>query len=255
MPTRYLTTGQVADILSVKSDTVLKWIRSGLLPARRTAGGHHRINESDLDRLTHVVNESALKNAHRQKSKTQQIQYCWEFYGNGCTSEDCLKCAVYLIRAQRCYEVAELAPELEIQKTYCKKSCEECDYYDLVHDQNANVLVVTTDKQLSAKLLKPAEALGINLQIADSAYSCSLLINDFRPDFAVIDCEIGPDACEIGHHLVKDPRIPNIRLIIAGECHDFPPKCDKKVLARIKKPTDLFAIVHILERVSIENNN
>ncbi len=51
MNSRMLTTGQAAKICSVTPDTVLKWIHSGALPARRTAGGHHRIDEQDLSRF------------------------------------------------------------------------------------------------------------------------------------------------------------------------------------------------------------
>ncbi|MHC4663312.1 MAG: helix-turn-helix domain-containing protein, partial [Planctomycetota bacterium] len=58
MDQKYLTTGQAAIRCSVSPDTVLKWIRSGLLPARKTAGGHHRINERDLDR---VLNQSEFE--------------------------------------------------------------------------------------------------------------------------------------------------------------------------------------------------
>ena len=39
MSERYLSTGQAAGICSVSPDTILKWIRSGKLPARKTAGG------------------------------------------------------------------------------------------------------------------------------------------------------------------------------------------------------------------------
>lgn len=252
MPTRYLTTGQVADILSVKSDTVLKWIRSGLLPARRTAGGHHRINEADLERLTQVVNETGKGKRTAPEGGKQSIQYCWEFYGDGNPPESCLKCAVYMMRAQRCYEAAQLAPESGVVKAFCDRSCEECDYYELIHDQNVNVLVVTRDKPLIERLLDNADALGVNLQIADSAYSCSLIIAEFRPNYAVIDCAIGPDACEIGNHLAQDPRVPKIQLIIAGECHDFPPKCNRKVLARIKRPSDMFEIVSTFKDAAVD---
>ena len=51
MADRFLTTGEAAQICSVTRDTIFKWIRSGYLPARRTAGGHHRIDRNDLDKL------------------------------------------------------------------------------------------------------------------------------------------------------------------------------------------------------------
>ena len=42
------TTGKAAPLCSVKPDTVLKWIKKGVLPATRTVGGHYRVEEQDL---------------------------------------------------------------------------------------------------------------------------------------------------------------------------------------------------------------
>jgi excisionase family DNA binding protein len=42
----YITTGEAAAIFDVDSDTVLRWIKSGKIPAIRTLGGHYRINRN-----------------------------------------------------------------------------------------------------------------------------------------------------------------------------------------------------------------
>jgi excisionase family DNA binding protein len=252
MSTRYLTTGQVADMLSVKSDTVLKWIRSGLLPARRTAGGHHRVNQDDLEQLNLVLNKSPEPSQPQAVLKKPSIQYCWEFYSKNGLPEDCLGCAVYNLRAQRCYEVARQFPEAKILKTYCKKTCEECEYYDLVHEQNTNILIVTQDKKWAEDVTENADSLGINLQIADSGYSCSLLISDFRPDYAVIDCSIGPEVRDISNNLAIDPRIPKLRIILAGNECEFPKECDKKIFARMERPAGLFEITHVIDSKTME---
>ena len=47
----YLTTFQVADLMSVTPDSVLKWIKSGKLEALRTPGGHYRIAKKDVETL------------------------------------------------------------------------------------------------------------------------------------------------------------------------------------------------------------
>jgi len=52
---RMFSTGKVARLLSVTPDTVLKWIKSGQLRARRTAGGHYRVAQRDLDSLMAIV--------------------------------------------------------------------------------------------------------------------------------------------------------------------------------------------------------
>jgi excisionase family DNA binding protein len=48
---RLLSTGNAARLLSVTPDTVLKWIKSGRLPAIRTAGGPYRIARRDIAAL------------------------------------------------------------------------------------------------------------------------------------------------------------------------------------------------------------
>ena len=48
MSSQLLTTGKAALLCSVKPDTVLKWIKKGVLPATRTVGGHYRVEEQDL---------------------------------------------------------------------------------------------------------------------------------------------------------------------------------------------------------------
>jgi excisionase family DNA binding protein len=46
---RLLTARQVADQLSVSTETVLRWTRAGKLSAIRLPGGAIRFRESDLD--------------------------------------------------------------------------------------------------------------------------------------------------------------------------------------------------------------
>jgi excisionase family DNA binding protein len=50
-PGRYLTSAEVAEAVGVSSRTVSNWIREGHLKAHRTAGGHGRVAEEDLDRF------------------------------------------------------------------------------------------------------------------------------------------------------------------------------------------------------------
>ena len=245
MSSQFLTTGQAADILSVTPDTVLKWIRLGLLPARRTAGGHHRIDRRDLDLVL-----AAVPSSHQYKAKTRQhsFEYCWEFYGNGDLPERCRGCAVYSMRAHRCYEVAKLAPESGHLKAFCERTCEECEYYRLVHEQSTNVLVVTDDKELTASLLRDAVSTDFNLEVADCEYAASLKIADFRPDFAVVDCSLGRRASgDIGRHLVQDPRIPSVRVVLAGTDDEFPEECDKEIFARMERPFGIREIDDIID--------
>ncbi len=49
--TDYLSTTQVADLLGVHQNTVLKWIREGRLPARRFGVKLWRILRSDVEKM------------------------------------------------------------------------------------------------------------------------------------------------------------------------------------------------------------
>jgi excisionase family DNA binding protein len=49
MTTRLLTAAQVADLLGVSAETVLRWHRRGELPAFRLPSGAIRFNEAALD--------------------------------------------------------------------------------------------------------------------------------------------------------------------------------------------------------------
>jgi excisionase family DNA binding protein len=128
----YLTTFEAAKILSVSPDAVLKWIKSGILNARRTPGGHHRIAKSSIEKLL-----SLNEKIYSSKQDKQEFQYCWEF---NCRSdncpEDCESCVVYNIRAERCYKMLSFPEEFGHLKLYCKTSCEECNYFKFVQTTN-----------------------------------------------------------------------------------------------------------------------
>jgi excisionase family DNA binding protein len=251
MASEYMTTGQAAIRCSVSPDTVLKWIRSGILPARRTAGGHHRIDERDLER---VLNQPPVpKESSPPQGSRRRFQYCWEYNAKGKLHEACKGCAVYLMRAQRCYEVSRYAPGAVHPKVFCKRSCEDCDYYKEVHGQTVNLLVVTDDDRLAGALEEAAETSGFNLEIADCEYTCSTVVNRFKPDFAVIDCSLGREASrDITRHLTDDPRIPFVRVVLAANEGEFPDECDKVVFARLEKPFGVDDVRECIERMTLE---
>ncbi len=240
---RFLTTGQAAELCSVTPDTVLKWIRSGRLVAARTAGGHHRIEWGALECFMAKPQVSNDPTSYSPVLRTDLIpgdrrfRFCWESKSRTQVLEVCTKCAAFIMRAQRCYEVAKMVAGEEGEWAFCPGTCDDCDYFREVSGQRMNVLVITGDSGLTGGLIAGANRAPFNLQIADCEYTCSAVINHFRPDFAFVDCGLGVETSEdICCHLRGDPRIPFVRVILAGADADFPTKCQQRFLARISRP-------------------
>jgi excisionase family DNA binding protein len=251
MNNRMLTTGQAAKLCSVTPDTVLKWIHSGALPARRTAGGHHRIDERDLTQFMGAIPRNQVQEQPASSEPTDQglTHYCWEYNNGDDVPEGCQECIVYKMRAQRCYEVAKLDPAIGHTKTFCKGDCLDCDYYRQVHLQGTNVMVVTDDGSLIRELKDQKTEAPYNLEISDCEYSCSALVDTFRPDYVVVDCAFGPERSgDICNHLAQDPRLPYVRVVMAVDEGMFPTGCDKNVFARMQRPFTVSDITECIHR-------
>lgn len=225
MGSDFLSTGQAARLFSVTPDTVLRWIRSGKLPARRTAGGHYRVSRADVKSLL-------------GRSESRPVRYCWEYHAeNREPVEGCESCIVYRSRALRCYELARLPESIGHEGVHCDGLCERCEYYRLVQGQATNVLVVTRDEEARGALASSALASPFNLVAVGSAYALSARIETFRPDYVVLDVDLGVDSVkEISEHLLSDPRLRLVRIILASEQKEIPAACDRGVFALLEKP-------------------
>jgi excisionase family DNA binding protein len=129
----YLTTGEAAAIFDVDPDTVLRWIKSGDIPAIRTPGGHYRINRNVF------LNKLIKNTSSNEKNETQtNLSYCWEFNSeSGRIRDACKDCIVYKSKASRCYELCKLPSSIGHAKLFCTESCTECRYYNSIL-QSAN---------------------------------------------------------------------------------------------------------------------
>ena len=238
MKASYLSTGKAAKLLSVTPDTILKWIKSGKLSARFTAGGHYRIHPGELEKLK--ISNQAVPAKRRESFRKADFLYCWEYNNVGHFSDRCGECIVFKTRAQRCYEVVKIKPEIGHKKFFCEGSCRSCEYFHAVCEEATRVLVITSDENLAASLRKKMEHRKYKIKIADCGYTCSAILEKFKPDCILIDCSIGLDtARHIGGHLIKDPRISRSRLILVAGKGEFPEDCDKDLFERIEKPFDI----------------
>ena len=233
----FVTTGKAAELCSVTPDSVLKWIKAGKLPASRTPGGHYRIRRSDLD----IIVQPNIVSIGVKKTNPRSFQYCWEFNSaSGELKDGCQSCVVYKSRALRCYEMSTLPDDAGHAKLYCDESCDECEYYHLVKEQPLNVLVVSDKQTMRDVIGAGMRDTDVNIQYTDCEYKCSMVVENYRPDYGIIDCSMGVErARDFVHNLYADPRIPFIRIILVGERTSFPRECDKETFAYVETPLDL----------------
>jgi excisionase family DNA binding protein len=68
---------QLPRALLVKPDTVLKWIKKGVLPATRTVGGHYRVEEQD--RLQALSRDDGGESRTEETALCSRPMRCWEY--------------------------------------------------------------------------------------------------------------------------------------------------------------------------------
>lgn len=209
-----LTTGEAAKLCSVTADTVLKWIKKGRLSAARTAGGHYRIDRQRLQSL--VVSAGSSGDPFRQPpAQAPEDLRCWEYLGDrGGLTDDCRQCVVYRTRAARCYVMAGVESDVGHTRLFCRNSCEECAYYRRVKGLATNVLCITSDDALIARLVAGQDE-RVTLRFARDAYGASAAIQDFQPAFAAVDVKCSPTGdAGLLDSLAADPRLPGLRIIL-----------------------------------------
>ncbi|MHC4472932.1 MAG: helix-turn-helix domain-containing protein [Planctomycetota bacterium] len=235
-PQEWLSTGQAAKFCSVKPDTILKWIKRGKLNARRTAGGHYRIQRRELEPL--ILTPPGASEAQPRASPGQPLR-CWEYLGGGNAPDKCMECIVYRSRAAWCFQMVELARELGHSRNFCAESCEDCTYYQRVRGLPTAVLVVTADPALRDRLALE-ESEGLRVRFAESGYEASAIIHDFRPAFVVIDHDLlrGPEEGLLDR-LAGDPRVPGVRVVLAA---------GKGRAARVRAAVRNDAVVGVVEK-------
>ena len=65
----------------------------------------------------------------------------------------------------------------------------------------------------------------------------------------MVDCSLGQRASsDISRHLIEDPRIPSVRVVLAGKDEEFPEECDKEFFARMDRPFGIEEISEVVKR-------
>jgi excisionase family DNA binding protein len=249
------STGEAARLCSVNPDTVLKWIKKGRLAARRTAGGHYRIEERDLAAL---IPSQAIPGVMGREPLTVDhgALRCWEYLNRpGAVREGCRKCVVYQIRAAWCFRVAtSLGCEIGQKQSFCATSCEDCAYYRRASGQATNVLVIASDNELVDSLSAGDDTLA--LRFARSAYEASAMIGAFHAAFVVVDQDvIANSQPDLLGCLVADPRLPGVRIILGvpkGRGARFRVPFEDGVVSAIEKPFGQDRIAEVVCRFPVE---
>ena len=232
----FLTTTEAARLLSVSSDTVLRWVRAGKVKSHRTLGGHFRIPVSELD-IPVPVTESLSK-----RLSTSVIppvhKYCWEFLARGGDLEPkCLECVTYRARAGRCYELKEKFADSNRLGLACNTVCEECEYFKLVRKQSVNVLTFSEDECLMEDVEEPDWSIGIRVLHVTCEYEAAAAVQEFRPDYIVIDCALGKKRTSaLCGHFLHDQRIPVPRIILTSKKRGIGDYCEREAFGWLKKP-------------------
>ena len=233
-----ISTGQAAELCSVTADTVLKWIKSGRISASRTAGGHYRIQKTTLLQFLDSDQATLLTAPDRV------FRFCWEFYGKaGEPMESCHGCVVFRSRAMRCYEINRLPFENEHARAFCPGTCDKCEYFRVVQGQRLNVLAISNDPSLKQESEQVSDLFDFKIRLAADEYECSMAIENFRPDYVVVDSGIGAERCKmLLRHLSTDPRVPFVKIILAGDHTRMPAECERMIFAFIDKPVTIDGI-------------
>ena len=233
-----LTTGQASKLCAVTPDTVLKWIKKGRLAATRTAGGHYRVALPDLEPFMAGFGQRGADLAVRAPSSPNPSQDgtkedreevpCWEFLSDdGELRDACRQCVVYRVRATRCFLMAGLDTDVGHARQFCEGSCEDCVYYRRIQGMSTQVLFISADEELVNRVEWVGED-SVTLRFARNGYEASTLIQDFRPEIAIIDMEGLPDqGFGLLDSIAADGRIPHVRVILV-----IPPESMGRMLQR-----------------------
>jgi tRNA 2-thiouridine synthesizing protein E len=252
----WLTTGQAAELCAVTSATVLNWIRKGRLEGVRTAGGHYRIKREVLEPLLDEHHSTGWEVTPQAKHAMRPLR-CWEYMSDGgVVRDECKDCMVHSMRAAWCFQVATLDPELHKAGLLCPTSCDDCAYFRRVMGLPTNVLVTTSDQEL-VDSLDGERHNDLTLRVAHNEYEAAALVQDFLPDFAVVDQEYFP-ASEGGllDNLAGDSRLPGLKIIAAvphGATRLGIGANRTAVVRVIEKPFGLSQIAAVIESFPVES--
>ena len=77
-------------------------------------------------------------------------------------------------------------------------------------------MIFTNNEALKNSLAKESKSSKLRMKFTSCEYDCSLLVDSFRPEYVVVDCaEESVEFEELCGHLMNDPRIAGVKIILA----------------------------------------
>jgi excisionase family DNA binding protein len=250
MSSSLLTTGKAARLCSVKPDTVLKWIKKGVLHATRTVGGHYRVDEQDLLRV--LSQDDGSESRTEETALCSRPMRCWEYMSNS-PGAQCQACVVHKTHATWCFRMVGVVKGNGHAKQFCSGLCAECPYYRRVHSLPTNVLVISQDESLIRDLAK-RENEAVAFRYARRGYDASAIITVFRPAFVVFDQAILENlGIALLDALATDPRTLGARILVAIRKGSMGFRFhNRAVYATIEEPFNADEIVALVNRIPVE---
>lgn len=249
---KYYTTSEAARLLSVSSDTVLKWVRAGKIKSYRTPGGHARI---PVEAINAILPDSKMAiRPVPQEELSPSFKYCWEFNsGIHGLNPECRECIAYLSRARRCYEIRSASGISLPPNSYCRDNCEYCEYYRLMYTHEKAVLIVSQGKEWLNAVVEQSRNYGMHVETAASEYECAMRVNAIRPDVVVVDCGYGAARTrQFCRHIREDERLPMVRIILASKVARIKDYCEDEIFGWISRPFTFDQLRAMIDGIEME---
>jgi len=130
----------------------------------------------------------------------------------------------------------------------CDSDCSECEYFKLVSGQATNILVISSSKRLITDMENIERHAEYQFRFADNEYDAAVMIQEFRPDYIIVDCALGKKRTSmVCKSLYNDTRLPVARIILSSKNLSIDDYCDREVFGWIKRP---FSIDQIKDLVT-----
>jgi hypothetical protein len=79
------------------------------------------------------------------------------------------------------------------------------------------VLIFTEDQKFRELMGNQFQFSSLDFRFACWDYECSFIIESFRPQYVIVDGQAGQEKYErLRWHLSNDPRIPGVKVVMAG---------------------------------------